>query len=353
MFPLAFLCLLASLAAADNPPPAPSAGGASPWATVVTRNWGRWAKGNDMVSRLDLIGQCSDPGYRGVDAAALTALANYLHRNKLDSIDKSTATALQEDRLLATYQKNIVKLQGISQSLFAPGQPDFATLAQGPAGDCYFFAGAGWLAKYRPSVLTQAIQPLPDGTYRVVFPNGEEAVVARPTDAEMSFNDSASTLQGGVWMPVLEKAMGTIMARAGGRSADIADPTVAIDVPGVPVASIVRRWTGAEVERFRLAVTDPKIFREALVRMHERNLLAEALLLHSNSAHLPWDHVYAILDFEPQTGTLTLWNPLAYDFQPQGPEGLDNGYFTRHGVFRMPLPDFLAIYAFVALERND
>lgn len=324
----------------------------APLAEVIARNWNKWSGGNDTIGKEDLIAALSSPEIKGENAAALVALETYLRKNKLSSIDKSAAVNLKDEKTADLYMKDIAKLKGTSRMLFSPGQPDFNTMAQGPAGDCYFFSGTGWIAKYRSDVIRKAITHNPDKTYRVVFPNGDDATVAEPTDAEMVFNDSASTLSGGIWMPVLEKALGTVMSRTSAKSAAVPDPTVAIDVPGVPIGSIIKRWTGNDVSVYKLTDTGKRELEKALTKMHDKNLMAEALLLRENSSHLPWDHVYAVMDFDPQTETLSMWNPLACDFTPDGPDGQDNGYTTKRGMFNMPLDDFMEIYSHLAIEKD-
>jgi hypothetical protein len=319
---------------------------------VVATNWNKWSNGNDTVQKDDLLAAIARPEFKGENAAALVALETYMRKNKLDSIDKASAVAIQDGKTLERYQKDTDKLKGVNRVLFAQGQPDFNTMAQGPAGDCYFFSGTGWIAKYRSDVIRKAITQKPDKTYRVVFPNGDEATVTEPTDAEMAFNDSASTLSGGIWMPVLEKALGTILAGTNAKSAVIPDPTVAIDVPGVPIGSVVKCWTGNDAAVFKLADADRSELKKALAKMHDKTLMAEALMLKKNTSHLPWDHVYAVMDFDASAERLIIWNPLAYDFTPEGPDNIDNGYTTARGMFSIPLDDFMALYSYLAIEKN-
>jgi len=319
---------------------------------VIATNWNIWSNGSDSVQKDDLLAAIAKPDFKGENAAALVALETYMKKNKLDSIDKASAVAIQDDKTLERYLKDVAKLKGVNRVLFAPGQPDFNTMAQGPAGDCYFFSGTGWIAKYRSDVIKKAITQNKDKTYRVVFPNGDEATVTEPTDAEMAFNDSASTLSGGIWMPVLEKALGIVLSRTSEKSAAIPDPTVAIDRPGVPIGSIVKRWTGNDASVFKIDDTDRGKLKKALQKMHDGNLMAEALMLKKNTVHLPWDHVYAVMDFDGFAGKLIMWNPMAYDFTPEGPDGIDNGYTTARGIFSIPLDDFMALYSYLAIENN-
>ena len=324
---------------------------ATPFGAVVARNWSAWSGGKSELARADLVALIARPEFRGEDAAALAALERYTVKG--GPVTREAAMALDDPKTLKRYRTGVATLRGARRVLFVPCAPDFSRLQQGPAGDCYFVSGAGWIARYRPEVIRKAIATLPDGRYQVTFPNGDAAVVTSPTDAELAVNDSASTLQDGLWMPVLEKATGVIMARHGGRSADIADPTVAIDVPGGP-KPVVERFTGRAASTHPLGARAHRgKVRQALVKMHERRLMAEVLLLHRPAARsIPWDHVYAVLDFDPAADVVVLWNPWGTDFHPQGASGPENGYERVHGVFRIPFDQFVTFFTFLAIEEG-
>ncbi len=335
----------------ESSPPDDRLKGISPWSQVIERNWARWAGDQSSVTKRDLIARMASPEFRGEDAAALVALENVLR--KVDSIDKAGAMAPPDPKILKVYQGNVLKLQGAKRVLFANGKPTFTLLQQGPPGDCYFFSGTGWIALYRPEVIVKAITPLPGERYRVRFPNGDEAEVTAPTDAELAINDSVSTLQDGLWMSILEKAAGTVMSRTSEKGAAIPDPTVSIDRPGVPIKGIVERWTGRSARNVLLGrKAKLREVREALLLMERRRSMAEALLLHKPAAKLPYDHVYAILAFDGESDRVKLWNPWGTDFKPQGPSGRENGYAREKGVFFLSLADFVEFYSVVSIEEN-
>lgn len=323
----------------------------SPFAAVVQRNWKSWSQGNDTVAKLDLIAQMTSPEYKGEDAAALVALELYLKKNP--PVDQTTAVAIDDPKIIDHYYRNVLKLRRVKQVLFANGQPSFELLQQGPAGDCYFFSATGWMARNRPGDVMNAITQLGDGRFQVRFANGDEATVTTPTDAELAVNDSDSTLQDGIWMSVLEKATGTIQARRFSKSAAIPDPTVAIDTAGIPIASVVERWSGREAKKLPLGRrAHREQVRNALIRMSEKKSLATALLLHKPPAKLPYDHVYAIMGFDPDSDTVTIWNPWGTDYSPNGPSGPDNGYERKKGIFTLSFDEFVTFYSFLAIEQK-
>lgn len=317
----------------------------------MQRNWKSWSQGNDAVAKLDLIARMASPEYTGEDAAALVALEIYLKKNP--SVDLKTVAALDDPEIIDRYYRNVLKLRRVKRTLFVNGQPGFELLQQGPAGDCYFFSTTGWMAKNRPGDVMNAITQLGDGRFQVRFANGDEATVTTPTDAELAVNDSDSTLQDGLWMSVLEKATGTIQARIFRKSAAIPDPTVAIDTAGIPIASVIERWTGRETRKLPLGKrADREQIRNAMIRMSEKKLLATALLLHKPPAKLPYDHVYAIMDFDAGSDMVTLWNPWGTDFTPNGPSGPDNGYERKKGIFMLTFDEFVAFYSILAIEQR-
>ena len=323
----------------------------TPFAAVVQRNWKSWSQGKDTVAKLDLIARMASPEYKGEDAAALVSLEIYLKKNP--SVDLATAAAIDDPKIIDRYYRNVLKLLRVKRVLFANGQPTFELLQQGPVGDCYFFSATGWMAKNRPGDVMNAITQLDDGRFQVRFANGDEATVTPPTDAELAVNDSDSTLQDGLWMSVLEKATGTIQARIFSKSAAIPDPTVAIDTAGIPIASVVERWSGREAKKLPLGRrAHREQVRNALIRMSEKKMLATALLLHKPPAKLPYDHVYAIMGFDAGTDTVTIWNPWGTDFTPNGPSGPENGYERKKGIFTLSFDEFVTFYSFLAIEQK-
>jgi hypothetical protein len=75
----------------------------------------------------------------------------------------------------------------------------------------------------------------------------------------------------------------------------------AIDLPSGP-KPVVERFTGRSATPHRLGA-----------RAHRgkvRQLMAEVLIPHRPAARsIPWDHVYAVLDFDPAVDVVVLWNP--------------------------------------------
>lgn len=322
-------------------------------ADLFDRNWAAWSHGQNVVTYRGLVDEMPNPAYRGEDAAALAALAHKLQLSRLESIALSQAIELANtDKPLQTRYANLAaSLPTINRQLYASGQPNFAALHQGPIGDCFFFSGIGWLALNRPQVIMQAIQPLPNGQYQVKFPNGPQVVVPTPTDAEILFFNSSSTITDGLWVSILEKAVGSILPNYTQRVVDRAEPEYNIALGGGP-AMIEQIWTGAMPTVIYLDKRPSRQqVRSALIRVQERRLMSQALTPRRSIAHsVAGDHVYAILGFDQSTDMVTIWNPWGDDFTPKGPQGLQNGYTRRHGVFKMPLGEFMEVYWVLSIE---
>jgi len=253
--------------------------------------------------------------------------------------------------MTSAYLNNIKKINGIQRVLFAHGRPTFELMQQGPAGDCYFFSGTGWMAIYRNAEIIRCIKPLENGNYKVNFPNHSEAVVTEPTDAEIAYNDSPSTVTDGIWMPVLEKALGVIEGKTNAARDAIPDPTARIDLGGSSNGD-VKFWTGHDIILLRFSENGTRhAVKEGLIRMKEKKLMAQASVPKNPKGKLPGNHVYAIMDFDPGTEMLTVWNPWGTDFHPKGSDGPENGYARKHGIFHITLDDFLQIFYYMAIEN--
>ncbi|MFA6583499.1 MAG: hypothetical protein WCS77_04305 [Elusimicrobiaceae bacterium] len=324
---------------------------ATPFSAAVNANWDKWSGGQDTVVRADLVPKLADPAYTGDNAAALAALTFYLRKDRSHiPVSKQDAASLTDPTTMAAYNEMSAKLKTMSRAVFSSGGPDFEKMQQHPATDCYFYSGTGWIAKYRPDVIKKAIKTLGEKGYRVTFPSGEDAIVAAPTDAEIAYNDSPMTLQSGIWMSILAKAEGVLEGQKNEKRAAIADPVLRVDVGGGPEA-IVKRWTGKKPVNYRLGEEgDIKAVRKALVKMAENNLMAE-VFARKPKGKIAGNHCYAVMDFDAGTDTVTVWNPWGNDFTPKGPDGPDFGYARRHGVFKIPLSEFMRCFSFLSIEK--
>ena len=320
---------------------------------VLAANLPAWTGGTGVVEKHRLQALANSPNIRGEDAAALAALLRQFKKAPFTSLPTATLDSLgtAREKLEHDYRTCIQKLDKVQRVLFVSGRPDFEQLRQGPAGDCYLFSGAGWMARFHPERIVEMIHPLKDGRYLVRFADGEWAVVAAPTDTELAYNESIATVGDGIWMAVLEKAVGTLDENKSAKTRAVLDPSLRVNIGGSPKLD-VRRWTGRPVETLRLHDRAPHgRVREALVAMQRHRLMAQAVVPRSaRTGPLPGNHVYAVLGFDSQTDVLTVWNPWGDEFTPKGPAGVRYGWPRRHGVFQIPFADFVRVFSSLDVE---
>ncbi len=323
-------------------------GDSSELTNVLQTNWPQWRDGEDRVSYLQLVAQLKNP-YQGKDAAALAALAHYLRqtRNKEALTQEAVLQLAKGAALQEWYEKEKRSLTQASHALYAKGQPNFLALQQGPIGDCFFFSGLGWLAHYRPQVIMDSIEALPDGRYKVVFPNGMQVTVDKPTDGEMLFFNSESTITDGIWAPILEKAVGAILPHYTKRVVNEEEPAYNIALGGAP-ATIEKIWTNKTPHVLYLRKSGEAEARRLLLEMKEKRLLAQALTGKKPPApSIAGNHVYAIMDFDSARDELRIWNPWGDDFKPLPGH---SGYPRQHGIFTLSIKEFCEYYEVLFVE---
>ncbi|MEI6055287.1 MAG: C2 family cysteine protease [Lentisphaerota bacterium] len=315
-------------------------------AAVLSENWGSWTDNKETISLTELQRKLSDTQITGKNAAALVALAKCLNISKKQSITKNETLKIIDSKFYKIkYDAASEAVEAINRNLFASGKPDFGKLQQGPAGDCYFFSGTGWIAKNRPDVIINAIHKTEDNKYHVRFPDGESVVIEPPSDAELIYVNSVSTLSDGLWMGILQKALGA--RRESGKAAtdDI------LDINSGTAKSAVHMWTGHNFNRYVLKRSKENVVRRELIFMQEHKLMAEAAT-DNHSGKLPDDHDYAVLGFDKETDTLTLWNPWGIDVNIKGESGPQNGYEQKKGIFTIKLSDFKRFFFTLVIEKN-
>lgn len=64
-------------------------------------------------------------------------------------------------------------------------------------------------------------------------------------------------------------------------------------------------------------------------------------------------HVYAVLSYDPATDVVEIWNPHGQTFKPKGEAGLEHGYPTAHGRFKLPLAEAYAFYTSFTFELDQ
>jgi hypothetical protein len=263
----------------------------------------------------------------------------------------------------ASYKRYLKVLQSVDHQLYAGSAPDFAAMKQGPIGDCYFFCLTGFLAAKHPNKIHDMIQRTANGNYVVRFFDGESFPVSAPTEAELLVNNSASSLEDGVWLCVLEKALGKrLRAKSKDAAKRTAEPTDAM-ASGGSTATVMTLYSGHKVKGIKL-----RDARQTGARLQELRREIPVTLAHGRMASvemgeppsgspkvrgLGYHHAYAIMGFDSKSDRVTVWNPWGQNFKPKGEEGPENGFTTEHGIFHVPLATLYQQFSTVHLETTD
>jgi hypothetical protein len=260
------------------------------------------------------------------------------------------------------FRRNRKTLETMTPRLYAGDGPDFSVMKQGNIGDCFFFCMTGYLASYHPNRIRRMIEERPDGNYVVKFLDGETFSVRAPTMTEMLVNNSSSSVTDGVWLCVLEEALGKRLRKKS------KDPTVHTLEPADAIASggssatVITLYSGHKTKSFKLRG------KQANFRLNELRHELTVALSHGRMVGLSMDpapnekakipglgyhHAYAIMDFDEKEDRVTIWNPWGTDFHPKGPEGHENGYAREHGIFHLPLKTMYHLFACVDVETSE
>ncbi len=261
----------------------------------------------------------------------------------------------------AHFLLNLKVLGTLVPRLFAGNGPDFRVMKQGAVGDCYFFSLTGYLAARKPEKIVRMIVLEPGGNFNVRFFDGEVIPVSAPTEAEMLVNNSASSLSDGYWLCVLEKAVGKRMRATTKNQAKRTAKATDAMAGGGGTGMMIKLYSGHRSQAIKLR--DP---REAAKRLSELRrelpaVLARGMLTGvemnrappAGQAKVPglgYDHAYAIIGYAPRTDLVSVWNPWGQNFTPKGPEGVEHGFVTEHGVFQIPLTTLYHQFSTVHLE---
>ncbi len=326
---------------------------ASSFAKVVEAHFNEWDLNHNGSLEASEIDQLMNRGEIRGDAAA--ALATIKRRERVIPIAERDRYAASEGQLTGSigdaepidpedpsrggmrivpyegvFRSNLRSLETLNRKLFAGDGPNFQSMRQGPIGDCYFFSMAGYLAAREPRKIRRMIVPEADGGYLVQFFDGEQVRVPAPTEAELLLNNSSSSLGDGVWLAVLEKALGEKMRLAGIRPMSSAEDTDAM-ASGGTTGLIIQLFSGNHDTEIRLREERYLRARLNLLRRVLPPVLANGMLAGAEMGKQPpggwkkvpglgYGHAYAILGYDPATASCS-GTPGAKIFSPGGPRG--------------------------------
>lgn len=354
-------------ARASEPEPLPS------FAAEVETNFKDWdLDGDGALSYEETTRLVPRPVFRDTAAAALAAihLAQRMeprHRAGFprEALVTATPGALERRPPFELYfRAGLAHIRATERTLFVGDAPDLPTIRQGPLGDCYFIATLGAFVYRNRKDVDRLVERTPDGLFQIRFADREPVRVHHVTDAEIALGSFAEGQ--GLWLNVLEKAYGELIERSLARRGIVENALDALGDGGHPTRAIAL-LTGNDAGLLRFRPDDPfavpndfrvagflPLTRELLLANAERHLLTCCA---TSAADVPpgmaRQHLYAILDFDPEHDIVHLWNPWGHTFEPRGAPGRAFGYAVRDGRFSVPLPDFIRIFDAVIYETEQ
>ena len=331
-----------------------------PLSAIVEKHFARWDRDHNSV--LDLVEVdhvIEDRSVHGRLAALVVSLRYHMtkkdHQPNLSH--QQLLKLVDEHDFVKTVDQTLKKLNTIDRELFLPTDPNLATFHQGRLNDCYLLSAIAAEANRNPKSIREMIHPEVTGGFKVHFGDGQKIHVEPLTDSELLLGAKLDDRHGS-WLAVLEKAYGMIRKHEKikkGDKADIAGATVPTSTLNWGnSAVIIALLTGHHVENLKLA--------SSVHLDHVHNPLAEAtkkkrlVCAGTNSEKRPPGivnhHAYAVLGYDVQEKKVHVFNPWGNNFTPKGNTGIDHGYETKNGHFKIPLDQFSSVFSHMEYETE-
>jgi hypothetical protein len=377
--PFIIVALFMSLLLGASLPSAAEADETS-FSNVVQSCFSSWVpNGSDLLTPARIDRLVLNHQVKGDEAAAVAVIHVYFRTHKTvnglskaDLLQTDTAEGPQEPSndlpqargFNAKFRKFSQRLNMVPRTMFANNAPRLEGIHQGPLGDCWVVSSIGAAVHFHPLRLKEMILPQPDGSCTVEFRDGRSVRVNSLTDCQIALSSSAGDQ--GLWLNVLEQAFGQVRKALVPKDRDKLELD-AISRGGDARRSITR-LTGHTAQKFHIRRIGAKAFPPDLSRHPQlvtsvRNIIQQAVTSRylicagtTTSGTFPpgigHPHDYAVLDYHPESDTVSLWNPHGSNFEPTGPPGLRNGYSMAGGVLRMPVHDFTLIFGAMFFETS-
>lgn len=393
------------------------AGAESPFVEVLSANWGKIDQdGNGEISKEEINAALKDHSITGDAAAALAALkvasrgkgelpamtksyfAEYAAKNgpvKKESAENAlehttdpdtaagqnrggqtggqTSPATQPSQLSKgvnwdrnfTAAKARIEKNTAGGQLWNPAVMALETTRQGQLGDCYLVSAMSAVMSRDKERFASLVDARSDGTFTVTYPGRKPVTFEKPTEAELALGGIGAS----GWLPLMEQAWGRWRSQEKGKGADVEGTD---GITGGDSGATLMVLTGHTFHRvsFPVSVEDREAkkgemlseLRQWLVQnMKERRAITAGTLPRKATMGTPYktppgivkNHVYVIADYDPKTDVVTIWNPHGNTFKPKGADGLENGYTTEHGMFKLPLAEAYSFYTSFTFETNQ
>jgi hypothetical protein len=357
------------------------------FADTVKENFRQWDSNGDGQLSLDEVNTAlANPKIKNESAAAIVAIEKVIrgHKYKLqplttdylifsplkenakfnketDSADDESkaATFTHEPSFQQRYEKAMKKLRDTSRELFPQSLPSFTATHQGALGDCPFVSTVGAVVYRNPADIKAMFKQNTDRSFVVTFGNGNAVRIAHLTDADIAMWSSAGP--NGLWFTVLEKAYRKSLVQsnkqAGDKPANIYEKFASSHTVEIFSGHKIHK---IELKEFKFDSHKLVSLRNALSNAQRENLLMKTGTPGEGGGkakelppHVPHGHAFAILGYDNKSDLVEVWNPWGNSVTPKGPDGLENGYYTKTGRFFVPLKEFVEIFNVINFETKS
>ncbi len=312
---------------------------------VVRSQFASWDTNHDQIlSRAEVDALVNNPAIRGEEAAAVATIKR-LQRGKkatLEDLPLADLPKILKDAA-PKYRSMVKKLSNLNQAIFSENEPSLIKIHQGPMGNCFMLAPVGSLVNLDPATIRKMIKVLPDRKVEVAF-GASKILTDLPTDVEIAMG--GRTENGGIYLNILEKAYGRLVASR--KHSDVESATDAI-ASGGSATPFLQAVTSDKPKHLRLGPKQKNPDKAALELLEVAKMVGEHKSLavlgtatEVKTKGISPKHAYAILGAEGSN--IIIWNPHGQTYRPKGTAGIEFGYPTTHGIFKVPASEVVQIF---------
>lgn len=348
----------------------------SPFFDQVKLHFKKWdSDGNGELSVNEIELSVHNTKVKGKAAAAAASLRRGVRANRnfapvtlqklAVSLQTKSTTENPQPRFESMYEAGVKKLQEVNRQLFTADAPAVESISQGRLGDCFLLASLGTCAYRCPERLREFMKELPDGRVEVTYGDGRKVIMEGPSDGEIIIG--ATSRGTGTWTNMYEKAIGLRMLEESTSKRHVT-PFSYIGgggTPNVPVQVLTGhqlRRHGCELYRDKTDENGASLADLTPLRNDLKAAFQEGRLVVGGCGPkgkqtlvkgIYYNHSYGVLEYDEETDTVLFWNPFGHKYTPKGPDGLQNGYTTEHGKFRVPLKEAVMWFGSFSIETNE